>query len=300
VKPPPPPSICYLNGRYLNVRDAGISVLDRGFLFGEGLFEAWRTYRGRPFATREHLQRMARSATALGIPFDPDEPWEARARSLSRRNGYGGDAAILRLTITRGAGEGWLLPAGAKKPTRLMLLRPLEAGLDRVRSEGVGVHMIRPRVGGRPYLPNLKTLNYLPAVIGKAAARRHGCFEGVYQLDDGTILEGTTSNVFIVRKGRIQTTPILDGVLPGVTRALVLGLARRRGAVVEESFRVADMLAADEVFLTSTSIEVVPVVRVGKRKVGKGLPGPVTRELQAAYRELVARRLDLKPETLGI
>lgn len=296
------PSLCYLNGRYLDVREAGISVLDRGFLFGEGLFEAWRSYRGLPFATTEHLQRMAQSAAALGIPFDPSEPWEKRAISLSKRNNYGDRASVMRLTITRGAGEGWLLPAGAIKPTRLMIMRPLEPGLERIREEGVGVHMIRSGngKGAHPDLPKLKTLNYLPAVIGKAAAKERGCYEGVYQLEDGTVLEGTTSNVFIVKNGEVITTPVLDGVLPGVTRALVLKPARRLASVIERRFNVTEMIDADEIFLTSTSIEIVPVVRVGRRRVGDGKPGKLTRELQLAYRRTVARRLGLKTSELGV
>ncbi|MFT4569492.1 MAG: D-alanine transaminase [Hyphomicrobiaceae bacterium] len=294
------PSICYLNGRYLDVHDAGISVLDRGFLFGEGLFEAWRTYSGRPFATAEHLRRMAHSAKALGIPFDPSQPWERRAISLSKRNGYGTSAAIMRLTITRGPGQGWLLPTGAQRPTQLMLLRGLEPGLEQVRSEGIGVHMIRPSSGGRPDMPQLKTINYLPAVLGKAAARERGCFEGIYQLDDGTVLEGTTSNVFIVKNGKVITTPVLDGVLPGVTRAMVLRIARRRADVIERRFKVEDMWNADEIFLTSTSIEIVPVVRVGRRQVASGAVGALTKQLQESYRAMVARRVGLKVTELGV
>ena len=117
--------ICFLNGRYVETARASIPALDRGFLFGEGLFETWRTYCGRPFALREHLRRMARSARILGIPFDPREDWEGRTRRLARLGGLAECSGAVRLTVTRGAGPLRLVPGKVVKPTRLMLLRPL-------------------------------------------------------------------------------------------------------------------------------------------------------------------------------
>lgn len=292
--------ICFLNGRYLPTRDATIPVLDRGFLFGEGLFETWRTYRGQPFAVEEHLARIKRSARALAIPFNTEEDWTGRSRSLGRRCGFGDQGAILRLTITRGGSEDWLVPSKTAKPTRLLTIRNLDESLAKHRAEGVAIHLIPFGTGVHRELPKLKTLNYLPAVLGKAQAMNRGCFEGVYHLADGTVLEGTTSNLFIVRNDKIFTPPIGDGILPGVTRALVMKLAKKRWKVSETPFTVEELLNADEVFLTSTSIEVVPVLRCGRRTIGNGSTGPVTAKLGSLYRQQVARRLALKVEELGV
>ena len=292
-------SICFLNGHYVDVERAVIRATDRGFLYGEGLFETWRTYRGRPFAVAEHVARLARSARALGIPFDAGEDWEARTVELARRNGVSDTASIVRLTITRGSGPLQLAAPRTSHATRLLLLRPLDAGVASARETGVAVHLVAARdqvcmAGG-----SLKTLNYLPAVIGKTAAKERNCFEAIYRRADGTLLEGTTSNLFIVKNGTITTPPLSAGVLPGVTRALVLRLAHRLARVREEPVTEAALYAASEAFITATSIEVVPIVRADRRTVGGGRPGPLTRELHARYRKLVARRLAMDAADLG-
>jgi branched-subunit amino acid aminotransferase/4-amino-4-deoxychorismate lyase len=293
-------SICFLNGRYVDSRHAAIPATDRGFLFGEGLFETWKTYKGEPFALPEHLARMARGAKVLGIPFDPDEDWHARTLTLARRNAMTDCGGAVRLTISSGPGKISLIPSTFGRPTRLMLFRPLEPGLEAARAEGVGVHLLDFGAGVNPRLRNLKTLNYVPAVMGKIAARERGCFESLYRLADATVLEGTTSNFFVVRRGRIFTTPVADGILPGVTRALTLKIARRVAPVVESRIVERDLFGADEIFLTSSSIEVVPVIRVGRRRIGKGEPGAITRELQRRYRALVSRRTGLPVDRLGV
>ena len=293
-------SICFFNGRYVDTTKAAIPATDRGFLFGEALFETWKTYRGKPFALREHLARMAKAAKLLGIPFDPKESWEQRSLALARRNGMSDCGGAVRLTISAGPGKVSLIPETYGRPTTLMLFRPLEPGLEAARREGVGVHLMDFGVGVNAQLRNLKTVNYVPAVMGKLAAREHGCFESLYRLADSTVLEGTTSNYFVVRGGKLHTTPVAEGILPGVTRAITLGLADALIPVVERRLRERDLAAADEMFLTSSSIEIVPIVRVGKRRIGDGRPGEITRELQRRYRRLVARRLVMPVEELGV
>jgi branched-subunit amino acid aminotransferase/4-amino-4-deoxychorismate lyase len=293
-------SICFLNGRYLDTAKAAIPATDRGFLFGEGLFETWKTYNGRPFALPEHLKRMARGAKVLGVPFDPDEDWHGRTLQLARRNGMLDCGGAVRLTISAGPGKVSLIPTTSGKPTRLMLFRPLEPGLEVARRDGVAVHLLDFGAGVNPRLRNLKTLNYVPAVMGKIAAHKHGCFESLYRLADSTVLEGTTSNFFVVRRGKIYTTPIDHGILPGVTRAMTLKIAERVAPVIETRVCERDLVDADEIFLTSSSIEVVPVTRVDRRRVTDGKPGELTRELQRRYRELVSRRLDLPLDRLGV
>ncbi|MBI5506421.1 MAG: aminotransferase class IV [Deltaproteobacteria bacterium] len=292
-------SICYLNGKFVDVAKARISPLDRGFLLGEGLFETWRTYRGRPYAIAEHLARMTRSAGRIGIDFDPDEPWQERSVELARRNRMLDSDGAVRMTITRGRGPVSLVLERTEDPTRLMLFRPLEPGLGAAKRDGVAVHLVSVGSGVSERQRQIKSLNYLPAVMARTQARERGCFEALYHLDCGKVLEGTTSNVFAVKRGVVRTTPISMGLLPGVTRHKVIKLARSLAKLREEVLTLDDLAGADEVFLTSSSIEIVPVVRVGRRKVGNGRVGELTRGLQRRYRENVARELDLPIELLG-
>jgi D-amino acid aminotransferase len=298
-------SICWLNGTFVDVAKARISPLDRGFLFGEGLFETWRTYKGRPYAIEDHLERMAGSAKKLGIPFDPAEPWAERCIELARRNGMTKSDGAVRMTITRGRGPVSLLVDQTESPTTLMLYRPLEPKLHDAKTKGVAVYPVSVGTGVSERQRQVKSLNYLPAVLARAEAKKHGCYEAIYYTEGNgngrgeTVLEGTTSNVFLVRKGVVMTAPISAGLLPGVTRRKTLRLARKVATVSEERFKLADLLSADEVFLTASSIEVVPVVRVGRQKIGNGKPGPITLEMQRRYREEAARRIGLAIEELG-
>jgi len=290
---------CYLNGRYLPLHEASVSATDRGLLFGEGLFESWRTYRGRPFAVKEHMARLALAARVLGIPFDPKEDWEGRSRALVRRNRAGEGGVVIRLTITRGGGPVSLVPREPGRPTRLLLLRALEGGMGRARAEGVAVHLFDCGGSVNPGLRAIKTINYVPAVLGKIAAAEHGCFESIYRLPDRSLLEGTTTNLFIVKDGTLRTAPIAAGVLPGVTRALVMKIAARVARVRETEITSDDLLHCDEAFLTASSIEIVPIIAIGKRRVAGSRPGSLTRELQRRYRLNVARRLGLRVDDLG-
>lgn len=297
-------SICYLNGRFVDVDKARISPLDRGFLFGEGLFETWRTYSGRPYGLREHLERMAGSAARIGIPFDPSEDWEKRCIELARRNGLLKSDGAVRITITRGRGAVGLVVDKTVEPTTLMLFRPMEPTLAAAKRDGVAVHLVSVGTGVSEKQRQLKSLNYLAAILARTEARERGCFEAVYHTDGpskgkGMVLEGTTSNLFVVHRGVVRTAPIDAGLLPGVTRRKTLRLARKVAKVREERFTVDDLMAADEVFLTASSIEVVPVVRIGRRKVGNAKPGAITLAMQRRYREEVARALDLPIEQLG-
>ncbi len=298
-------AICWLNGKFVDVAGARISPLDRGFLFGEGLFETWRTYRGRPYAVGDHLERMAGSARRIGIPFDASEPWEQRCVELARRNRMLDRDGAVRMTITRGRGPVSLVVDKTDAPTTLMLYRPLEPTLAEAKRSGVAIHLVSVGSGVSEKWRQVKSLNYLPAILARKEAREHGCFEAVYHTEGrgkgrgGTVLEGTTSNLFVVHRGVVRTAPISAGLLPGVTRRKTLRLARKVAGVKEERFTVEDLVAADEVFLTASSIEVVPVVRTGRRRIGNGRPGEITLAIQHAYREEVARRLGLSIDLLG-
>lgn len=286
-----PPAV-FLNGRLVPAHRAAVSVYDRGLLYGDGLFETVRAYCGVVFALEAHLARLRRSARALGLPVPPYDWRHVLGRLLTRNRLADCDASI-RITLTRGAAPLGLLPPPRPRPTTVIMARPAEAELVQHQARGVTVHVLDFDRGGLP--AEHKGLHYLPSIMGRLAARRAGAYEGVFVSPEGLVREGTTTSLFIAYGGRLVTSPV-HGILPGITRARVIHLARRLGIATEErDFTVAEMQAADEVFLTASVAEIVPVVRIGAAMIGRGAPGPLTRRLQDAYRRAVkaycARRL---------
>jgi branched-chain amino acid aminotransferase len=281
--------VLLLNDRLVPAARATISALDRGFVYGDGLFETVRTYHGQPFGLRQHLHRLARSARVFRIPFDADPGhWLPRIRRCLRANDLLAADAAVRITVSRGAGPFGIVPPPDLRPTVMVLATPVDARVTAAHADGVRICFFPFRlVAGT--LPSHKTLHYLPAVLGKMIAAKRGAWEAVYLATDDTVLEGTTSNVFAVVGGRLVTPP-LGGILPGVTRSVVTTLARRAGVpLVERRLSRRALLAADEVMLTASTIEVLPVVRVEGTRIGNGKPGPITRALQEQYRHHVAR-----------
>ena len=283
--------LVWLNGRFLPARDAVVSALDRGLLHGDGAYDTWRTYGGRPFAVAAHLRRLAAAARVLELPAPgPVAPWERRSRLLVARNRLA-DAAI-RLTITRGAAGAGLAPDVRARPTLLLVARRLPATLARRQARGVAaVALPFPRDAGPPW-GALKLVGHASAVVGRLVAARRRAHEAVYVTPDGEVTEGVTSNVFLVERGTLVTPPRSCGILPGVTRAIVIELARAAGVGVrEERVALARLRRAREVFLSASTIEVLPVVRLDGRAVGDGRPGAVTRRLQEAFRARVRTAL---------
>jgi len=273
----------WLNGRFEAAETARVSVFDRGFLYGDGLFETIRAYGGRLFRPEAHHARLAAGAARIGIvpPFDGPGFTDLLARTLER-NGL--SDALLRLTLTRGAGPPVPDPAGCDAPTVLVVPRPAppvdadawRRGLaaERVTAGGAG--------GG------LKSTSFLPHVLALRGARSHGADEALLVNPAGEVAEGSISNLFGVWEGTLATPPLAAGGLPGVTRALVLELAARLGIRAEERTLAAKALAdAEELFVTGTGWEVMPLTRLDGQPVGSGMPGPVTERLHRAYRGLV-------------
>jgi D-amino acid aminotransferase len=283
--------LVWLNGRVVDARAARISALDRGLLHGDGVYDTWRTYGGRPFALAAHLRRLTAAARRLRLPTPgPRAAWDVRTRLLLRRNAL--DDGALRLTITRGAAGTAPMPSARVPPTRLLTVRPLPATLAALQARGVAVVLLPFGRDAGPDWGDVKLVGHASAVAGKMLAERHGAFDGLYVTRDRLVTEATTANVFAVARGVLVTPPADGTILRGVTRDLVLALARRAGVRVREAALPVDRLPrADELFLTASTIEIVPVGRVGGRRVGDGRPGPVTRALQTAYRDAVARAM---------
>lgn len=280
-----PRGVVDVNGRLVAAAEARVSVFDRGFQYGDGLFETLRAYGGVPFALAEHLRRLEASARLLGIPV-PRVAWGRRIGAVLRRNRLGNADAWVRVTLTRGTAAPGLLPPAAARPTSVIVAGRIASEVSRLQRRGARVVLLPfARTG---FLSEHKTLDYLPAVVGKTVAARHRAFEGLYVNASGCVTEGTTTNLFALRGTRLLT-PAIDSILPGVTRSLVMELASRAGVRLEKR-RIAsrDLASMDEVFLTSAVVEILPVIRVDERPVGSGRVGPVTRKFIELYQELVA------------
>jgi len=283
-------SLVSLDGTIVAPEDARVSVFDRGFLYGDSVFEALRTYGGVPFALTEHLERLERSAKRALIEMPvPLETFRAEVSAVlaAAKN----KESYLRLLLTRGQGTALGLdPSLARAPLRVVIVmahKPLPASMY-VRGVGV-VTFKTQRVADSTPASGAKLSNYMVAVLAMEEVRRAGAEEALVLDAAGRVVEGTTSNVFFVKNGTLVTPPEGSGILMGITREKILVLAQRdRIPLAEKSFFPNELLAADEVFISSSIREIAPVVTVDGRAIGNGKPGPVTLKLLAALRELAA------------
>ncbi len=278
----------WLEGTVLPAAEARVPVLDRGFLYGDSVYEVTRTFKGKPHLLGEHLDRLARSAAGLKMRLPPRE--EIAAATLAAAAAVPGSAAAgrgaidvyLRIVVTRGAGELGLDPMLADAPRLVVVARPVHPPPPEAYRDGVAV-VISTRMRSAP---SLKTGNYLESVLAVHEAREAGAHEALLRDAVGRITEGSSSNVFVVRGGRIVTPPTFAGLLPGITRQAVLTLARADGLAVDEApLWPADVTGADELFLTSSIRGVLPAVRCDGQPIGDGRPGPIARRVMARYAE---------------
>jgi D-alanine transaminase len=279
------PDIAFVNGRFLPLADAVVSVEDRGFQFGDGVYEVIRTYGGRPFEVEAHLARLDRSAQALGLsqPY-PHGRWTALIEEGVGRAAY--DEAKVYLQVTRGAAPRDHAYTADLVPTVVMTVREFHPLSRTVYETGVEVMTTDDLRWGRC---DIKSVNLLGNVLARQQAKRAGVFEAVL-VKDGLVTEGAVSNVMAVRKGSVVTAPEGPRILSGVTRSIVLQLARREGLPVREEYLpLAGLTSADEVFLTGTTVEVLGVVRIDGKAIGSGQPGPLTRLLAERFTEHAAR-----------
>lgn len=282
-------AVVYLNGRYVQAERAKVSAFDRGFSYGDGLFETIRAYAGWVFGLERHLARLKKGADQIGIPFEGDvDEWRQVMGELLRRNRLKAPDASLRLTVTRGSDVlGSLLPPDAPPPPTLLLVaKPLDAGIAERQQVGIGAVTVH---WGSPFNPlQIKSLDYLYNMLAMAQAHREGAQEALFVDRDGTIVEGTTSNVFSISKGILTTPPESSGLLPGITREVVIELAKKEDLSVREApVHLNELLTVEEALLTGSLKEVMPLVTVDGRTIGTGSPGPVTQHLQKCYRAAV-------------
>lgn len=289
------PGAIYVNGRITSEADAVVPVLDHGFLYGEGVYEVCRTYGGRLRLVSRHLARLRASAAliALPVPFTDaalvghvDETMTAAGLAPWTE---GRPDAYVRLLLTRGVGELSYDPRACPTPTLVIIARPHTPPSPAAYETGVEVALVDVERNRREALnPQIKSNNLLNNALAMQQALARGAFEAVMRNHTGDLAECSQSNLFVVSRGRVRTPPLGAGLLPGITRAFVLELCGALGLPAHEAvLRDADLTGADEAFLTSTTREIVPIVRVDGRPIGGGQPGPITRQLLAAFRARV-------------
>ncbi len=272
-----------INGVAVSPEEAVVPVYDRGFLYGDSVFETIRTYAGVLFALAEHMGRLARSAELIGIPLPVDEQQLAeettRAVELA-----GNEESYARVMLTRGSGPIGLDPALASGPRRVVLVEPLTRPPQPHYDDGIRIRCVQT-VRASDAAHSAKLGNYLASALALRDARAAGAHEALVVNRDGLVVEGTTSNVFCVRGGAVYTPPVDIGILAGITRALVIDLVTRNGLEIRyAAFCPQELAASDEVFITSSIREILPVVHVDDLVVGAGKPGPLTQRIHQLFR----------------
>jgi branched-chain amino acid aminotransferase len=277
----------YINGALYDKEEAKISVYDHGLLYGDGVFEGIRSYGGKVFRMDEHLDRLWNSAKAiiLEIPMNKAEMAKAIYDTLEVnkiKDGY------IRVVVTRGAGSLGLDPSRCSDPQVIIITDRISLYPDELYKQGLEIITVST-VRNHPaaLTPRIKSLNYLNNILAKIEGVQAGCIEALMLNCKGEVAECTGDNIFIVRQGRLYTPPLDACILEGITRDVVIDLARQAGIVVLETpLTKHDVYIADECFLTGTAAEVVPVVKVDSRTIGAGAPGPLTRDMMARFHKL--------------
>lgn len=277
----------YVDGKYYDERNAKISVFDHGLLYGDGVFEGIRAYHGRVFKLREHIDRLFRSAKAilLSIPLSSGKMTQAVLETCRRnklRDGY------IRLVVTRGVGGLGLNPNKCKRPSVIIIADKIQLYPAELYERGLEIITVPTTRNLHSALnPAIKSLNYLNNILAKIEANNSGYEEAIMLNAEGFVSECTGDNIFIVKDGQIFTPPLSAGALYGITRGVVIELAREAGWTVSEpNLTRYDLFNADECFLTGTGAELIPVVKIDGRVIGTGRPGSITKKLVKSYHAL--------------
>jgi branched-chain amino acid aminotransferase len=277
----------YINGKLYDKPDAKVSVYDHGLLYGDGVFEGIRAYRGKVFRLREHVDRLYESARhiKLEIPLSRDQMTDAvtsTVKANAKQDGY------IRLVVTRGAGYLGLDPRKTTDPQVIIIVDDIALYPPELYENGLELATVAT-IRNHPAAlnPRIKSLNYLNNILAKMEGVQAGCVEALMLNHKGEVAECTGDNIFIVKRGVLKTPPTDAGILEGVTRGAVLELACAAKIPTEAiALTRHDIYAADECFLTGTAAEVIPVVKCDGRVIGSGKPGPVTRQLRESFHQL--------------
>ena len=276
--------LIYLNGLFWPLDKAKISILDRGFTYGDGLFETLRTYSNKIFRLEEHLDRLLKSAHLIFLEL-PMTRNEIRSAMYATIELNGLSDSIIRFTVTRGVQDPGMNINYESSPTVVIYARPIKPISDRIYKTGVAITLFKnsaTRITG--IFSQIKSCNYLSHIILRERALKEGSFEGVMLDHKNNVTEGTTSNIFIIKNNELKTPEVNEFVLSGVTRQVVLDLAIANKIFCKEQIiSENDVYKADEVFITNTGIEILPVCYVNSHKIGDGKPGPLTKYLYKMF-----------------
>jgi branched-chain amino acid aminotransferase len=279
--------LIFIDGKFYPKSEAKVSVYDHGLLYGDGVFEGIRAYNGIVFKLKEHIDRLYRSALPifLAIPLTKEELTQALLETLRKNNLKD---SYIRLVVTRGVGDLGLDPRKCSKATIIIITEPQLQLHSKEKLEN-GISVVIPWVRRNAIdaaTHELKSLNYLNSIMGKIEANNIGADEALCLDKNGYVCEGVGENIFIVRNGKLMTSPLSSGALDGITRTLVIELAKKLGIeVMEQNLTPTEVFTADEAFFSGTAAEVAPIHDVNKRVIGSGKPGPVTKRIMAEFQK---------------
>jgi len=280
--------LIYIDGEYYPKSQAKISVFDHGLLYGDGVFEGIRAYKGVVFKLKEHIDRLYNSAKAimLDIPLTKEEMVNAVLETLRKNNMQD---AYIRLIVTRGVGDLGLDPRKCRKPTVIVIADHITLYSSEAKEKGIKAMIVWIRRNPVDTASHeIKSLNYLNSVLGKIEANIAGFDEAICLDKNGYVSEGVGENLFIIKNGKLLTPPSSTGLLVGITREIIIRLAEKLGyAVVEKNITPTDLFSADEAFFTGTAAEITPIAEVNRRIIGNGRPGPLTRRLMDEFEKLL-------------
>ncbi len=278
--------IGYINGKYIELNENAVPIEERGYQFGDGIYEVIRVYNGKPFMLDEHLERLIRSGMAIKLQIKQSmEDFRMLVKEAIAKSGLLNCCVYLQ--ITRGiSARNHLFP---DVPVSIsMTVKQIVPLPHSIREKGAAAILHEDERWANCYI---KSLNLLPNVLARQNAYEQGCFEAIL-VRDGMVTEGTSSNVFIVKQGKVYTTPLSRHILAGITRMAVKRISEAMNVkVIEQAFSKEELVGADEVFITNTTSEIVPIVKVEGKKIGTGAPGKVTMTLYHQLQQFVA---DLK------
>ena len=284
----------FVNGSFVNLSRAKISVFDRGFLYGDGLFETMRAYRGEVFRLGDHLDRLFRSAKEIELSFSyTRKELENIIKRILKINNL--SEAYIRLTLSRGVSEPGLISKSKSSATLVIMGRKFKPLSHSEYRRGWRATIVKTRQNQASPLSRLKSLNFLNNILARREAKAKRVDEGILLNTLGDVTEASTGNIFLVKRGILITPPEESGLLPGITRGVILELATSLGLkAYQRKISLKELMGADEAFLTNSLIEVMPLVEIDGRQTGKGKPGPFVERIHKAYKDLVKKEIKVK------
>ncbi len=272
-----------------DIQDEGfISILDHGFLFGDSIYEVVCTDEGKPYFLNEHLKRLYASASGISLEIPHDETW-IKKQIQATLDSAGNDESYIRIIVTRGVGDLDIDPSSCSHPNIIIFVKNIPQISEESYAKGISVALVSIKRNSRDALnPAVKTGNYLNNVLARVEAQKMGAEDAIMVNPWGQLTEGTTSNLFFVKEGRLLTPEKGCGILSGITREKIILLANENGITLEEGkWPGEELFKADEVFLSGTVKKVMPVSVLDSRPVGDGKPGPITQKIMRLYSELL-------------